>query len=97
VKSTLLYRSETWRITERSKRKLETVEMDVFRRMMRIFKRNKIKNEEIRTRVEVEDTIIKDIEEKQFIWYVRVLRMDYHRFPKQALIWIPRKKKKMKT
>jgi hypothetical protein len=40
--------------------------MDVFRRMMRISRRNRIKNEEIKIRIGV-DIIIKDIEEKQFI------------------------------
>jgi len=35
--------------------------------MMRIFIRDRIKNEEIKTRVGLEDTIIKDIKEKQLI------------------------------
>jgi len=45
---------------------LKATEIDVFRRMMRISRRNRIKNEEIKIRIGV-DIIIKDIEGKQFI------------------------------
>jgi len=39
VKNILLYGFESWKITERNKKKLEALEMDVFRRMMRIARR----------------------------------------------------------
>jgi hypothetical protein len=64
TKSTLLYKSEIWKITERNKRKLETIEIDVFKKIMRISRRDSIKNKEIGTWVEIEDRIMK---EKQFI------------------------------
>lgn len=78
VKSTLLYGSETWKITQRNKKKLEAVEMKAFKRMMGISKRDRRRNEEVRTQVGIEDTIIKDIEEKQLMWYGHVQRMSDH-------------------
>jgi hypothetical protein len=36
IKSSLLYGSETWRLTENNKRRVEATEMDVLRRSWRI-------------------------------------------------------------
>ena len=36
IKSSLLYGSETWRLTENNKRRVEAIEMDALRRSSRI-------------------------------------------------------------
>ena len=94
VKSILLYGCETWRLTERNKRKLETTEMDAIRRAMRISRRDKIRNEDIRQQMGIEGTIVNDIEQKQLIWYGHVQRMHNERIPKQVIHWIPPGKRK---
>lgn len=48
VKGTLLYGCETWRLSERNKRKFEATEMDVIRRLIRISRKCEIGNEDIK-------------------------------------------------
>jgi len=43
IKSVLLYRCEMWRVTERSRKTLNAVEIDAIQRSMRIFRREKLK------------------------------------------------------
>jgi hypothetical protein len=43
IKSSLLYGSETWRLTESNKRPVETTEMDALRRSSRISRKDKIR------------------------------------------------------
>lgn len=94
IKSSLLYGSETWRITERSKRMLETTEMDALKRSARISRADRIRNEEIQQRMEIQDTIMDDIERKQLTWYGYVQRMEDHRLPEQVMTWMPHYKRK---
>ena len=54
--------SETWRLTENNKRRVEVTEMDVLRRSSRISRRERIKNVTIRQQIGLEKTIVKEIE-----------------------------------
>jgi len=78
----------------RKRQKKVRSDMDVFRRIMSISKRDTIKNEEIRIQVGIKDIIRKDIEGK-FVWWERVLRMN--RFPTGPNLATYRKKEKRKT
>ncbi|KAL3281141.1 hypothetical protein HHI36_004361 [Cryptolaemus montrouzieri] len=69
LKSSLLYGSEIWRLTERFKSRLKAVEMDVLRRSSRTSRREHVPNEVIKREMGVEDNITKDIERKQLVWY----------------------------
>ncbi|XP_045464765.1 uncharacterized protein LOC123674005 [Harmonia axyridis] len=62
IKSQLTYGSETWRLTERNKRRIEAPEMDALRRSARISRMRRIRNQEVRNQLEVEGTIMDDIE-----------------------------------
>jgi len=93
VKSCLLYGSETWRLTENSKRQVEATEMDVPRRFSRISRKAKIRNVIIRQKIGLEETIIKEIEQNQLTWYGHVQRMAEERFPKIALNWMTKQKR----
>ncbi|KAL3285578.1 hypothetical protein HHI36_000108 [Cryptolaemus montrouzieri] len=64
VKSSLLYGSETWWLTERFKSRLEAVEMDVLRRSSRTSRTEHVPNEVIKREMGVEDNITKDEGEK---------------------------------
>jgi hypothetical protein len=43
IKSSLLYGSETWRLTENNKRRVEATELDAVRRSSRISKKDRIR------------------------------------------------------
>jgi len=54
-----LYGSETWRLTENNKRRVEAIEMDALRRSSRISRKEGIRNVTIRQQIGLEETIIK--------------------------------------
>jgi len=85
IKSSLLYGSETWRLTENNKRRVEATEIDALRRSSKISRKEKIRNITIRQQIGLEETIIKEIEQNQLKWYGHVQRMVEGRLPKIAL------------
>jgi hypothetical protein len=60
-----LYGSETWRLTENNKRRVEATEMGALRRFLRISQKERIKNVTIRQQIGLEETIIKEIEQNK--------------------------------
>jgi hypothetical protein len=64
IKSSLLYDSETWRLTE-NKRRFEAAEVDALRRSSRISRKERIRNVTIRQQIRLEETITKEIEQNQ--------------------------------
>ena len=60
---TFLYGSETWRLTENNKRRVEATEMDALRRSSRISRKERIRNVTIRQEIGLEETIVKEIEQ----------------------------------
>jgi hypothetical protein len=93
IKSSLLYGSKTWRLTENNMRRVEAIEMDVLRRSSRISRKKIIRNVTIRQQIGLEETIIKEIEQNQFTWYGHVQRMAERRLPIIALKWMPKQKR----
>jgi hypothetical protein len=85
----LIYGSESWRLTERNKKRIEAVEMGALRKSMRISQMDKIRNEEVRLTLGIEGTIINDTERKQLTWYGNVQRMEETRLRREALHWSP--------
>jgi hypothetical protein len=67
-----LYNSETWRLTENNKRRVEATEMDALRRSSRKSRKERIKNITIRDQAGLEETIIKETEQNQLTWYGHV-------------------------
>ena len=51
IKSSLLYGSETWRLTENNKKRVEATEMDALRRFSRISRKEKIRIVTIRKQI----------------------------------------------
>jgi hypothetical protein len=72
IKSSLLYGSETWKLIENKKRRVEVT---------------------IRQQIGLEETIIKETEQNQLIWYGYVQRMAEGRLPKIALQWMPKQRR----
>jgi hypothetical protein len=65
IKSSLLYGSEKWRLTENNKRRVEATEMDALRISSRISRKEKIRNVTIRQQIGLEETFVKEIEQNQ--------------------------------
>jgi len=87
-----LYGSETWRLTENNKRRVEATEMDDLRRSSRISRKEIIRNVTIRQQIGLEETIVKETEQNQLTWYGHVQRMVEGRLPKTASKWMPKQK-----
>jgi hypothetical protein len=75
IKSSLFYGSETWRLTENNKRRVEATEIDALRRSSRISRKERIRNVTIRQQTGLEETIVKEIEQNQLTWYGHVQRL----------------------
>jgi uncharacterized protein YllA (UPF0747 family) len=88
IESSLLCGSETWRLTENNKRRVEATEMDGLRRSCRISREDRIRNVTVRQQIGLEETIIKGIEKNRLTWYGHVQRMAEGRLPKIALKWM---------
>jgi len=93
IKSSLLYGSETRKLTENNKRQVEATEMDALRRSSRISRKERIRNVTIRQQIGLEETIVKEIEQIQLTWYGHVQRMAEGILPKIALQWMPKHKR----
>jgi len=85
--------SETWRLTENNKRRVEATEMDALRKSSRISRKERIRNVTIRQQIGLGETIVKEIEQNQVTWYGHVQRMVEGRLPKIALKWMPEQKR----
>jgi hypothetical protein len=67
--------------------------MDALRRSCRISRKDRIRNVAIRQQIGLEETIIKEIEQNQLIWYGHVQRMAEGRLSKVALKWMPKQRR----
>jgi hypothetical protein len=93
IKSSLLYCSETRILTENNKRRVEATKIDALRRSSRISGKERIRNVTIRQQSGLEESIVKEIEQNQLIWYGHVQRMAERRLPKITLKWMPKQKR----
>lgn len=59
--------------------------MDGIRRVMRISRLNRMRNNMRKQQMDITGTIMNDIERKQLIWYGYVQRINESRLPKQAM------------
>jgi hypothetical protein len=67
--------------------------MDALRRSSRISRIERIRNVSIRQQIELEETVIKEIEQNQLTWYGYVQRMAEGRLPKIALKLMAKQKR----
>jgi hypothetical protein len=59
IKNSLLCGSETWRLTENNKRRVEATEMDALRRSCRTSRKDRIRNVTIRQQIGLDETVKK--------------------------------------
>ena len=63
--------------------KLNSTEMDFWRRSARISRKDKIRNNIIKQKMNVTRSLLEDIKTKQLKWYGHVQRMEEGRLPKK--------------
>jgi len=65
--------------------KLNSTEMDFWRRSARISRNDKIRNNIIKQKMNVIRSLLDDIKTKQLQWYGHVQRMEEGRLPKEVM------------
>jgi hypothetical protein len=89
VKSTITYAAETWCLKAKMVVKLNSTEMDFWRRSARLSTKDKIRNTIIKQKMNATRSLLDDINTKQLKWYGHVQRMVEGRLPKQVMKWSP--------
>src|SRR5215469_14399650 len=69
VKSTITYAAETWCLKAKMAAKLNSTEMDFWRRSARISRKDKIRNTIIKHKMNVTRSLLDDTNTKQLKWY----------------------------
>jgi len=83
VKSTIIYAAETWCLKAKTVSKMNSTEMDFWRRSARISRKDKIRNTIIKQKMNVTRSLLDDIKTKQLKWYGHVQGMEEGRLPKK--------------
>ena len=68
--------AETWCLKAKTVAKLNSIEMDFWRRSVRISRKDKIRNNIIKQKMNVTRYLLEDIKTKQLKWYGHVQRME---------------------
>ena len=89
VKSTITYATETWCLKAKTIAKLNSTEMDFWRHSALISRKDKIRNNIIKQKMNVTRSLVDDIKTKQLQWYGHVQRMEERRLPKEVMKWRP--------
>jgi len=76
VKSTITYAAETWCLKAKTVAKPNSTEMDFWRRSARISRKDKIRNNIIKQKMNVTRSLLDDIKTKQLQWCGHVQRME---------------------
>lgn len=85
----MTYGAENWIIKKRDQNRIIATEMEFWRRCNRVTRADRIRNEDIRRRMSVEQDIITYIEEKRLIWYGHVRRAPPDRWITRVTDWSP--------
>ena len=89
VRSTITYVAVTWCLKAKTVAKLNSTEMDFWQRSARISRKDKIRNNIIKQKMNVARSHLDDIKTKQLQSYGLVQRMEEGRFPKEVMKWRP--------
>ena len=74
--------------------KLNTTEMDFWRRSARISRKDKIRNNIFKQKMNVTRSLLEDIKTIQLKWYGHIQRMEEGRLPKKVMKWSPPRRRK---
>ena len=94
VKSTITCAAETACLKAKTVSKLNSTEMEFWRRSARISRKDKIRDIVIKQKLNVTRSLLDDIKTKQLKWYGHVQRMEEGRLPKKVMKWSPPERRK---
>lgn len=89
VESILTYGCEAWSMNASLYAKVRTVEMDFWRRCLQLTRLDRVRNEVVRERMGVEETISGRIGKRRLRWYGHCRRMPEEHWPNRVLDWQP--------
>ena len=81
---TVTYGAETWVLREAERRRLNVFEMKCLRPMLGVKRWDRIRNEEIRRRGGIEETIAEKVDRRVLLWFGHLERMDVGRWPSKV-------------
>ena len=93
ILSILLYASETWKVTNKIIHQLEIFQNRCLRRILRIFRPNKISNEDLRKRADVKP-VEQEVRSRRWRWIGHVNQMEKEAIPRISLRWTQDGKRK---
>ena len=85
VKSVLLYNSETWTMKRSDENRLRVFEMAVLRRICGVSLRDKWRNEEIKSRLNIACDVVEAIRRRRLSYFGHIKRMKPERLPARML------------
>lgn len=94
VESVVTYGCEVWTLKAEQKRALNALEMDYLRRSARVSKLDRVRNVEIRAKMDATQTIVDRVEQRGLKWFGHLLRMEHQRWPYRIYSWSPPGKRK---
>ena len=83
VKSKMTYAAETWCLKVKTVSKLNSTEMDFWRRSARISRKDKIRNSIVKQKMNVTRSLLDDLKTKKLKLYGHVQRMEEGRLTKK--------------
>ncbi|XP_030767708.1 uncharacterized protein LOC115891404 [Sitophilus oryzae] len=94
VQSVVTYGCEVWTLKAEQKRALNALEMDYLRRSARVSKLDRVRNVEIRAKMDATQTIVDRVEQRGLMWFGHLLRMEHQRWPYRIYSWSSGKRKR---
>ena len=81
---TVTYGAETWGLREAERSRLNVFEMKCLRPVIGVTRWDRIRNEEIRRRAGIKETLAEKVERRMLQWFEHVERMEEGRWPKKV-------------
>ncbi|XP_030747709.1 uncharacterized protein LOC115876161 [Sitophilus oryzae] len=94
VESVVTYGCEVWTLKAEQKLALNALEMDYLRRSARVSKLDRVRNVEIRAKMDATQTIVDRVEQRGLKLFGHLLRMEHQRWPYSIYSWSPPGKRK---
>lgn len=88
LRPVLCYGCETWKLTTKTKSKIQAAEMKALRVIHRCTRLDRIRNEVIRQQMGIE-SVLHYVERAQLRWFGHVMRMEEQRYPRKFYEWKP--------
>ena len=79
-----IYGADSWTLRQADTRQFESFEMRCLRIILGVHLMDRVKNEEIRQRLNIPDTICEEVSKRRMKWFGHVVRMPHHHLPLQA-------------